>query len=60
MWDKVFKYGLSKFCGRQSLKNLKGFKGGRPQNWLGYCLRQAQYIENNLVMNLLLQSITLY
>ena len=22
VWDKVFKSGLSKFCGRQSLKNL--------------------------------------
>ena len=22
IWDKVFKSGLSKFCGRQSLKNL--------------------------------------
>ena len=25
IWDKVFKSGLSKFCGRQSLKNLKGY-----------------------------------
>ena len=24
-WDKVFKNGLSKVCGRQSLKNLKGY-----------------------------------
>ena len=24
MWDKVFKSGLSKFCGRQPLKYLKG------------------------------------
>ena len=24
-WDKVFKSGLSKFCGRQPLKNLKGY-----------------------------------
>ena len=23
-WDKVFKNGTSKICGRQSLKNLKG------------------------------------
>ena len=23
--DKVFKIGLSKFCGRQPLKNLKGY-----------------------------------
>ena len=25
MWDKVFKNGPSKICGRQSLKNLNGF-----------------------------------
>ena len=24
IWDKVFKSGLSKFCGRQSLKNFEG------------------------------------
>ena len=24
-WDKVFKSGLSKFCGGQPLKNLKGY-----------------------------------
>ena len=23
IWDKVFKRGLGRFCGRQSLKNLK-------------------------------------
>ena len=25
VWDKVFKSGLSKFCGRQPLKNFKGY-----------------------------------
>ena len=25
IWGKVFKIGLSKFCGRQPLKNLKGY-----------------------------------
>lgn len=25
MWDKVFKDGLSKICGKQSLKNLEGY-----------------------------------
>ena len=25
IWDKVFKSGLSKFCGRQPLKNFKGY-----------------------------------
>ena len=28
-WDKLFKSGLSKFCGRQPLKNLNGY--GLPQ-----------------------------
>ena len=25
IWDKVFKSGLSKFCGRQPLKDSKGY-----------------------------------
>ena len=25
VWDKVFKNGASKICGRQPLKNLKGY-----------------------------------
>ena len=25
-WDKVFENGLSKICGRQPVKNLKGFQ----------------------------------
>ena len=25
IWDKVFESGLSKFCGRQSLKNFEGY-----------------------------------
>ena len=36
MRDKVFKCGLSKFCGRQPLKSLRDpsmfFKGCVPQN----------------------------
>ena len=40
MWDKVFKNGPSKNCGRQPLKNLKGypfkfFKGCLPLFLLG-------------------------
>ena len=46
IWDKVFKNGPSKICGRQPLKNLKGhglykqitlrmFKGCLPQILLG-------------------------
>ena len=40
IWDKVFRSGLSKFCGRQSLRSFKGygllkiFKGCLPQNLL--------------------------
>ena len=26
MWDKVYKNGLSKICGRQPLKDLKGYR----------------------------------
>ena len=31
-WDKVFKNGTSKICGRKPLKNLKGY--GLPKNFL--------------------------
>ena len=31
IWDKAFKSGLSKFCGRQPLKYFKGY-GLRQQN----------------------------
>ena len=36
IWDKVFKSGPSKICGRQCLKNLKGYgllkiKGRAPE-----------------------------
>ena len=34
IWDKVFKSELSKFCGRQPLKNLNFFKGCLPLNLL--------------------------
>ena len=42
IWDRVFKSGLSKFCGRQPSKKLKGcelfkpkfFTGSLPQNLL--------------------------
>ena len=42
IWDKAFKNGSSKICGRQPLKNLKGmaslskfFKGCLPQILFG-------------------------
>ena len=56
IWDKVFKSELSKFCGRQSLKNLKGygllkqtislqfFKGCRPQNFLSPFLNTLSHL----------------
>ena len=51
-WDKVFKIGLSKFCGRQPLKNLKGsrsypfkfLKGYLPQNLLSLLLNTLSQI----------------
>ena len=49
IWDKVFKNGPSKICGRQSLKNLKGygllkfFKGCRPQILLGPFLNSLSH-----------------
>ena len=45
IWDKVFKSGLSRFCGRQPLKNLKGFlKGCLPQNLLSPLLNALSHI----------------
>ena len=29
-WDKVFKSGLHKFCGKQSFKKLKGLSFTKP------------------------------
>ena len=49
IWDKVFKNGPSKICGRKSLKNLKGygllkfFKGCRPQILLGPFLNSLSH-----------------
>ena len=48
--DKVFKGGLSKFCGKRPLKNLKQtislqlFKGCLPQNLLSPLLNTLSYI----------------
>ena len=56
IWDKVFKSGLSKFCGRQPLKNFRGygllkqtisskfFKGCLPQNLLSPLLNTLSHI----------------
>ena len=55
-WEKVLKSGLCKFCGRQPLKNLKGygllsrpypfkyFKGCLPQNLLGPLLNTSSHM----------------
>ena len=53
MWDKVFKNGPSKICGRQPLKNLKEygrpysfkfFKGSLPQILLGPFLNTLTHV----------------
>ena len=56
IWDKVFESGLSKCCGRQSLKNFKGygllkqtillnfFKGCLPQNLLSPLFNTLSHI----------------
>ena len=61
IWDKVFKSGLSKFCGRQHLKKFKGygllkqtislefFKGCLPLNLLSPLLRTLPHIRNDFI-----------
>ena len=50
--DKVFKGGLSKFCGKRPLKNLKQtislqfFKGCLPQNLLSPLLNTLSQVKN--------------
>ena len=47
IWGKVFKSRLSKFCGRQPLKNLKGYgllKGCLPQNLLSPLLNTLYHL----------------
>ena len=52
IWDKVFKNGPSKICGRQPLKNLKGYgllpfkflKGYHPQILLGPSLNTLSHL----------------
>ena len=54
-WDKVFKGGPNKFCGRQPLKHLKGyiwsafkfFKGCLPQNLLSPLLNTLSQISSD-------------
>ena len=43
IWDKVFKNGPSKICGRQPLKSLKCFKGYLPQILLGLFLNTLSH-----------------
>ena len=66
IWDKVFKNGPSKVCGRQGLKNLKWyglltyhlkfFKGCLPQILLGPFLNNFSHIQlhHGLIFNMLL------
>ena len=45
IWDKVFKNGLSKFCGRQPLNfPFKFFKACLPQNLLSPLLNTLSHI----------------
>ena len=62
-WDKVFKSGLSKFCGRQPLKNFKGcrpysfkfFKGCLPQNLLSPLLNTLSQMTMYMMCKMLNQ-----
>ena len=67
IWDKVFKNGLSKICGRQSLKNFEGiwstlgrlfpfkfFKGFLPQILFGPFLNTLSHIYQHTVSDYLL------
>ena len=40
IWDKVFKNGPSQICGRQSLKNLKGYGLLNKRNNRGFDKQQ--------------------
>ena len=48
IWDKVFKNGPSKMCGRQPLKNLKSY--GFPQILLGPFLNTLSHMKNGMDM----------
>ena len=59
IWDKVFKGGPSKICGRQPLKiwesrpyPFKYFKGSLPQILLGRFLNILSYININFILGL--------
>ena len=49
-WDKVFKSGLSKFCERQPLKNLKGYgllkRYGLPSNFLNAVIQKIYLVHS--------------
>ena len=55
-WDKVFNIGLSQFCGRQPLKNFKGYgllEKTISLNYFKSCLPQSLPLLNNFVSNVL-------
>ena len=54
VWDKVFKNGPSKICGRQPSKNLKFFKGCLPQILLGPFLNILSHIRDSFQILLLI------
>ena len=47
IWDKVFKSGPSKICGRQPLKNVKGY--GLLNGFLRYLISIIKLQQNQRV-----------
>ena len=46
IWDKVFKSGPSRICGRQPLKNLKGKADHIPSNILKAVSRKFYLVQS--------------
>ena len=56
IWDRVFKSGLTKFCGRQPLKNLKGYgllkqtiSLDGPSNFLKAVFRKIYLVHSSML-----------
>ena len=50
MWDKVFKNGPSKICGRQSLKNLNQFGVIKRLTSTNFTLPNLEYFISCIIM----------
>ena len=46
-WEKVFKTGPSKICGRQSLEDLKGYKAGHATSNLLEAVFHKFYLDHS-------------